>query len=103
MYIDIYVHSLHTQGKHKFWGYYVYLKRPRDQKMQMKATVNETWASLHLRSNTNWSPPCPRRIEAVLKQKEPLPSIEYIYSKWTYFPEGQHFTKLFFYWSYEVF
>ncbi len=25
-------------------------------------------------------------------QKEPLPSIEYIYSKWTYFPEGQHFT-----------
>ncbi len=28
-----------------------------------------------------------------LKQKEPLPSIEYIYSKWTYFPEGQQFTK----------
>ncbi len=26
-------------------------------------------------------------------QKEPLPSIEYIYSKWTYFPEGQQFTK----------
>ncbi len=33
-----------------------------------------------------------------------LPSIEYIYSKWTYFPEGQQFTKnVFFYWSYEVF
>ncbi len=44
----------------------------------------------------------PRRIEAVIKQKEPLPSIEYIYSKWTYFPEGQQFTKIFFfYWSYE--
>ncbi len=28
-----------------------------------------------------------------LKQKEPLPSIEYIYSKLTYFPEGQQFTK----------
>ncbi len=28
-----------------------------------------------------------------LKQKEPLPSIEYIYSKCTYFPEGQQFTK----------
>ncbi len=28
-----------------------------------------------------------------LKQKEPLPSIEYIYSKWTYFPEGQQITK----------
>ncbi len=26
-------------------------------------------------------------------QKEPLPSIEYIYNKWTYFPEGQQFTK----------
>ncbi len=32
-----------------------------------------------------------------------LPSIEYIYSKWTYFPEGQQFTKKNFYWSYEVF
>ncbi len=28
-----------------------------------------------------------------LKQKESLPSIEYIYSKLTYFPEGQQFTK----------
>ncbi len=44
--------------------------------------------------NSNWSPPC----HAELKQKEPLLSIEYIYSKWTYFPEGQQFT-IFFYWS----
>ncbi len=29
-----------------------------------------------------------------LKKKEPLPSIEYIYSKWTYFTEGQQFTKI---------
>ncbi len=35
----------------------------------------------------------PRRIEAVIKAKGALPSIEYIYSKWTYFPEGQQFTK----------
>ncbi len=35
----------------------------------------------------------PRWIEAVIKAKEPLPSIEYIYSKLTYFPEGQQFTK----------
>ncbi len=33
-----------------------------------------------------------------------LPNIKYIYSKWTYFPEGQQFTKyVSFYWSYEVF
>ncbi len=30
-------------------------------------------------------------------QKEPLPSIEYIYSKLTYFPEGQQFTKNYFF------
>ncbi len=35
----------------------------------------------------------PRRIEAVIKAKGALPIIEYIYSKWTYFPEGQQFTK----------
>ncbi len=44
----------------------------------------------------------PRRIEAVIKAKG-APT-KYIYSKWTYFPEGQQFTKnVFFYWSYEVF
>ncbi len=44
------------------------------------------------------------RIEAVIKAKGALPSIEYIYSKWTYFPEGQQFTKnIFFSWFYEVF
>ncbi len=45
----------------------------------------------HPSSATNWSPPCHAE-----------PSIEYIYSKWTYFPEGQQFTKIiFFYWFYE--
>ncbi len=33
----------------------------------------------------------PRRIEAVIKAKG-APT-KYIYSKWTYFPEGQQFTK----------
>ncbi len=38
------------------------------------------------------------------RNKKPLPSIEYIYSKLTHFPEGQQFTKnYFFYGSYEVF
>uniref|UniRef100_A0A8C0XXZ4 Transposase Tc1-like domain-containing protein n=1 Tax=Cyprinus carpio carpio TaxID=630221 RepID=A0A8C0XXZ4_CYPCA len=37
-------------------------------------------------------------------QKEPLPSIEYMYSKLTYFPEGQQFTKNdFFYWSLSIY
>ncbi len=39
----------------------------------------------------------PRWIEAVIKAKEPQPSIEYIYSKLTYFPEGQQLTKNFFF------
>ncbi len=32
-------------------------------------------------------------VTAPVYQNEPLPSIEYIYSIWTYFPEGQQFTK----------
>ncbi len=39
----------------------------------------------YLHATPNWG--------SKLKQKEPLPSIEYIYSIWTYFPEGQQFTK----------
>ncbi len=46
----------------------------------------------HLSSATNWSPPRHAALRQQLKQK-PLPSIEYIYSKWTYCPEGQQFTK----------
>ncbi len=60
------------------------------------------WAEGHCQRNLGFTPPqqchklitsMPRRTEAVIKAKEPLPSIEYIYSKWTYFPEGQQFTK----------
>ncbi len=77
-------------------------KRPKNAD-ELKATVKETWTSIQLSSATNWSPPCHAKLRQYLKQKEPLPSIEYIYSKWTYFPEGQQFTNFFFYWSYEVF
>ncbi len=58
---------------------------------ELKATVKETWASIPPQQCHNWSPPCDAELRQ-LKQKEPLPSIEYIYSKWTYFPEGQQFT-----------
>ncbi len=71
---------------------------------ELKATVKETWASIPPQQCHKLITSMPRRIEAVIKQKEPLPSIAYIYSKLTYFPEGQQFTKnVFFYWSYEVF
>ncbi len=60
---------------------------------ELKATVKETWASIPPQQCHKLITSMPRRIEAVIKAKEPLPSIEYIYSKWTYFPEGQQFTK----------
>ncbi len=59
----------------------------------LKATVKETWASIPPQQCHKLITSMPRRIEAVIKAKEPLPSIEYIYSKLTYFPEGQQFTK----------
>ncbi len=59
----------------------------------LKATVKETWASIPPQQCHKLITSMPRRIEAVIKAKEPLPSIEYIYSKLTFFPEGQQFTK----------
>ncbi len=47
----------------------------------LKATVKETWASIPPQQCHKLITSMPRRIEAVIKQKEPLPSIEYIYSK----------------------
>ncbi len=67
-------------------------KRPKNAD-ELKATVKETWASIPPQQCHKLITSMPRRIEAVIKQKEPLPSIEYIYNKWTYFPEGQQFTK----------
>ncbi len=55
----------------------------------LKAAIKATWASIPPQQCHKLITSMPRRIEAV----EPLPSIEYIYSKWTYFPEGQQFTK----------
>ncbi len=60
---------------------------------ELKAAIKATWASIPPQQCHKLITSMPRRIEVVLKQKEPLPSIEYIYSKLTYFPEGQQFTK----------
>ncbi len=60
---------------------------------ELKATVKETWASIPPQQCHKLITSMPRRIEAVIKAKGALPSIEYIYSKLTYFPEGQQFTK----------
>ncbi len=55
------------------------------------------WPEGHCQRNlgfhTTSAVPQTDHLHATPKQKEPLPSIEYIYSKWTYFPEGQQFTK----------
>ncbi len=61
----------------------------------LKATVKETWASIPPQQCHKLITSMPRRIEAVIKAKGALPSIEYIYSKWTYFPKGQQFTIFF--------
>ncbi len=64
-------------------------KRPKNANEPM-ATVKETWASIPPQQCHKLITSMPRRIEAVIKAK--IPSIEYIYSKGTYFPEDQQFT-----------
>ncbi len=59
----------------------------------LKATVKETWASIPPQQCHKLITSMPRRIEAVIKAKGASTNIEYIYSKLTYFPEGQQFTK----------
>ncbi len=71
-----------------------------------KATVKETWASIPPQQCHKLITSMPRRIEAVIKAKGAPTKywVHTVYSKLTYFPEGQQFTKnVFFYWSYEVF
>ncbi len=60
-----------------------------------KPVISSTGIQVHLNKLE-----CCGKVSAIyfsnstqLKQKEPLPSIEYIYSKLTYFPKGQQFTK----------
>ncbi len=48
---------------------------------ELKATVKETWASIPPQQCLKLITSMPRRIEAVIKAKGALPSIEYIYSK----------------------
>ncbi len=40
------------------WGIVKRKMRNKRPKNELKATVKETWASYHLSSATNWSPPC---------------------------------------------
>ncbi len=85
------------------WGIVKRKKRPKNAD-ELKATVKETWASIPPQKGHKQITSMPRRIKAVIKAKGALLSIEYIYSKLTYFPKGQEFTIfLFLYWSYEVF
>ncbi len=79
-------------------------KRPKNAD-ELKATVKETWASIPPQQYHKLITSMPRRIEAVIEAKgAPTKYWVYIYSKLTYFPEGQQFTKnVFFYGSYEVF
>ncbi len=67
------------------WGIVKRKMRTRDQKMQMswRPLSKNPGLSYHLSSATNWSPPRHTELRQLLKQKEPHPSIEYIYSKWT--------------------
>ncbi len=67
-------------------------KRPKNAD-ELKATVKETWASIPPQQCHKLITSMPRQIKAVIKAKGAQPSIEYIYSKLTYFPEGQQFTK----------
>ncbi len=67
-------------------------KRPKNAD-ELKTTVKETWVSIPPQQCHKLITSMPRQIEAVIKPKVPLPSIEYIYLKLTYFSEGQQFTK----------
>ncbi len=69
---------------------YMRNKRPKNAD-ELKATVKETWASIPPQQCHKLITSMPRQIEAVIKAKG-APT-KYIYSKWTYFPEGQQFTK----------
>ncbi len=64
------------------WG--IFKRKMRDTRPnnadELKATVKETWASIPPQQCHKRITSMPCRIEAVLKQKEPLPSIEYICS-----------------------
>ncbi len=64
------------------WGIVKRKMRNMNQKMQMswRPLSKKPGLPNHLSSATNWSPPCHAELRQKLKQKEPLPSIEYIYS-----------------------
>ncbi len=82
------------------WGI---VKRKMRNKRQMRWKMQMSWRPLskkpglpyHLSSATKLITSIPRQIEAVIKAKWTPTKywVAYIYSKWTYFPEGQQFNK----------
>ncbi len=63
----------------------------------LKAAIKATWASIPPQQCHKLITSMPRRIEAVIKAKG-APTKYWVHiSKWTYFPEGQQFTKKFFF------
>ncbi len=71
-------------------------KRPKNAD-ERKATVKEIWASIPPQQCHKLITSMPHRIEAVLKQKEPQPSIEYIYSNKHTFQKANNSLKMFFF------
>ncbi len=68
-------------------------RRPKNAD-ELKDTVKETWASIPPQQCHKLITSMPRWIEAVIKAKGgPTKYWVHVYSKWTYFSEGQQFTK----------
>ncbi len=84
-------------SKENLWG--IVERKMRNLKADdLKAAVKETWASIPPQQCHKLITSMPRRIEAVIKAKiAPTKYWVHIYSKWTYFPESQRFTKNVFY------
>ncbi len=69
----------------------------------LKAAIKASWASLHLSSATDWSPPCHAALMQYFMQKEAQPSIECIEMNTLFRSLTFLFKIIFFYWSYVIF
>ncbi len=92
--INTHTHTPNTWTEHVYW-LCVFMLLWHLWPWTTKPVISSTGIQVHLNKLE-----CCGKVSVIyfsnstqLKQMEPLPSIEYIYSKWTYFPEGQQFTK----------